>query len=116
MRLLVFDDEVYRGGVQTLCFNLLPALSRICEALVWVVPNYLSAEFRSRITGAPKLHLEGHNWPRGSLRYFPQRFLRKASARVGTELASAAAYSIRDARIRTLARQYQCTHFLTSIV
>jgi len=116
MRLLVFDDEVYRGGVQTLCFNLLPALSRICEALVWVVPNYLSAEFQSRITDAPRLYLEGHNWPRGSLRCLPQRFLRKVSAWAGGEFSSAAAYSLRDARIRALASQYRCTHFLTSIV
>jgi glycosyltransferase involved in cell wall biosynthesis len=116
MRLLVFDDEVYRGGVQTLCFNLLPALSRISETLVWAVPNYLCVEFQSRITDAPRLHLEGHNWPRRSLRCLPQRFLRKASAWVGTEFRSDAANSLRDARIRALARQYRCTHFLTSIV
>jgi glycosyltransferase involved in cell wall biosynthesis len=99
--------------VETLCLNLLPALSRFCEILVWVVPNYLHPEYANRITDAPSLLLEGHNWPRWSPRCLPQRLLRKANPLSGP-LTYAAACSLRDARIRALARKYRSTHFLTS--
>jgi hypothetical protein len=50
MRLLVFDEAFFCGGLQILCLNLLPALSQFCEILVWVVPNYLQPEYANRIT------------------------------------------------------------------
>jgi len=116
MRLLVFDEALFIPSVQTLCLNLLPALSGYCEILVWVVPNYLQAEFRNRINDAPHLLLEGHNWPRWSLRCFPQRLLRKANPSLNGTMGEAAARSLRDARIRTLAKKYRSTHFLTSCI
>jgi glycosyltransferase involved in cell wall biosynthesis len=114
MRLLVFDEAFFCGGLQILCLNLLPALSRFCEILVWVVPNYLQPEYANRITEAPSLFLEGHNWPRWSPRCLPQRLLRKANPSLSAPLSYAAACSLRDARIRALARKYRSTHFLTS--
>jgi glycosyltransferase involved in cell wall biosynthesis len=114
MRLLVFDEVIIWGSVQTLCVNLLPALSEFCEILVWAVPNYLQRDFANRINDAPALLLEGHNWPRWSLRCLPQRLLRKANPSLTGPLGHAAARSLRDARIRALAKKYRCTHFLTS--
>ena len=113
----MFDDALfYWGSVQTLRLNLLPALSRFCEILVWVVPNYFRPEFANRIDDAPCFLLEGHNWPRYSLRCLPQRLLRKANPSLTGTMGQAAAHSLRDARIRALARKYRCTHFLTSCV
>src|SRR6516162_6913980 len=98
MRLLVFDEAFVSGSVQTLCLNLLPTLSQFCEILVWVVPNYLHPELANRINDdAPRLLLEGHNWPRWSLRCFPQRFLRKANPSLNRTVGHAAARSLRDA-------------------
>jgi glycosyltransferase involved in cell wall biosynthesis len=117
MRLLVFDESFcVWGSLQTFCLNLLPALSRFCEALVWVVPNYLHPEFANRITDGPSLLLEGHNWPRWSARCLPQRLLRKANPSLTGPTGYAAACSLRDARIRALAKKYRCTHFLTSCI
>ena len=116
MRLLVFDEPLFSGSVRTLCLNLLPVLSRLCETLVWAVPNHLHAELASRISGAPSLRLEGHNWPRWSLRSLPQRLVRKTNPSLTDTTGRAAARSLYDARIRTLARKYQCTHFLTSCI
>src|SRR5262249_731372 len=116
MRLLVFDEVCFRGSMETLCLNLLPALSRFCEILVWVVPNYLHQELANHINDAPRLLLEGHNWPRWSMRWLPQRLLRKANPSLSGAVGQAAARSVRDARIRALAKKHRCTHFLTSYV
>jgi glycosyltransferase involved in cell wall biosynthesis len=116
MRLLVFDEELFSGGVQTLCLNLLPALARFCEVLVWAVPNFLYQEFANRVQDAPSLLLEGHNWPRWSVRSLPQRLLRRINPPLCGALDRAAARSLRDTRIRALAKKYRCTHFLTSCI
>src|SRR6516165_4507047 len=102
MRLLVFDEALFSGGVQTLCLNLLPTLSQFCEILVWAVPNYVRPEFAGRINNAPSLVLEGHNWPRWSVRCLPQRLLRKANPSLTGTVGQAAARSLRDTWIRTL--------------
>jgi glycosyltransferase involved in cell wall biosynthesis len=116
MRLLVFDEPLFGGSVRTLCLNLLPALSRLCETLVWAVPNHLHSEFANRINGSPSLLLEGHNWPRWSLRCVPQRLLRKACPSLAGTIGHAAAWSLCNARIRWLTKKYRCTHFLTSCI
>jgi glycosyltransferase involved in cell wall biosynthesis len=114
MRLLVFDEELFEGGVQTFCFNLLPALARLCETLVWVVPDHLYEKFLSRTRNT--VILEAHNWPRWSLHGLRQRALRKTTPWLAVELRDSAARSLRDARIRSLAKQYRCTHLLTSCI
>jgi glycosyltransferase involved in cell wall biosynthesis len=116
IRLLVFDEEFPSGSVQTLCLNLLPELARFCEVLVWAVPNFLCQEFANRVQDAPSLLLEGHNWPRWSVRSLPQRVLRKIDPPLCGKLGRAAAQSLRDTRIRALAKKYRCTHFLTSCI
>jgi glycosyltransferase involved in cell wall biosynthesis len=116
MRLLVFDEVFFFGSVQTLSLNLLPALSRFCEILVWVVPNHLHPEFANRINDAPSLVLEGHNWPRWSLRCVPQRLLCKANPLLTGNKGYAAAYTLRNTRIRALTKRHRCTHFLTSCI
>jgi glycosyltransferase involved in cell wall biosynthesis len=116
MRLLVFDEVFVSRGVQTLCLNLLPALSRFCETLTWVVPNHLHPELANRINDAPRLLLEGHNWPRWSLRCVPQRLLRKANPLLTGTIGHEVACALRDTRIRALAKKYRCTHFLTSFI
>ena len=114
MRLLVFDEAINWASAQRLSVNLLPALSQFCEILVWVVPNYLRPEFAKRINDGSSLLLEGHNWPRWSLRCLPQRVLRKANPSLSGTIGQAAVRSLRDARIRALAKKHRCTHFLTS--
>jgi len=114
MRLLVFDEPIVWASAQRFCVNLLPALSQFCEILVWVVPNYLRPEFATCINDAPSLLLEGHNWPRWSPHCLPQRLLRRANPSLSGRMGQAAARSLRDARIRALAKKYRCTHFLTS--
>jgi len=116
MRLLVFDETLFWRSVQTLCLNLLPALSRFCETLVWVVPNYLHPEFANRINDVPCLLLEGHNWPRWSARCLPQRLLRKANPSLIGTVGQEAARSLRDTRIRALTKKHRCTHFLSSAI
>jgi glycosyltransferase involved in cell wall biosynthesis len=115
MRLLVFD-ETFFSSAQTFRLNLLPALSRFCETLVWVVPNCLHPGFANRIHDAPRLLLEGQNWPHWSVRCAPQRLLRKANPSLTGIVGQAAARSLRDTRIRALAKKYRCTHFLTSFI
>lgn len=107
MRLLVFDEEIFSGGVETLCFNLLPALARRCELLVWAAPDHLHPDFRGRIGGAPNLVIEGHNWPRGT----PPGCLAGMARRFGV-----LPQAFRDGRIRSLARKHRCAHFLTTCV
>jgi glycosyltransferase involved in cell wall biosynthesis len=114
VRLLVFDEELFEGGVQTLCFSLLPALARLCETLVWAVPAHLQEKFRRRTKDT--LILESHNWPGWSWYGLRQRVLRKASPWLPDELRVVETRSLRDARIRSLAKKYRCTHWLTSCI
>lgn len=111
MRLLVFDEELFAGGVETLCFCLLPALARLCEKLVWAVPGHLGEQYRARCGDVPNLVIENHNWPRGDVRRVAAKAVRLLPA-----VPAAASLALRNERIRSLARSYDCTHFLTTCI
>lgn len=113
MRLLVFDEILFSGGVETLCFNLLPGLSELCEQVVWCVPDHLREDFQRRTAGAGRLKLEGHNRPAGG-RALMYSMAKRAAGVMGS--ACAVARLSRDGRIRELVRKHRCTHFLTTCV
>jgi len=117
MRLLVFDEELIAGGVETLRFNLLPELARSCELVVWVLPNHVIGEFSRKTASLQNLIIEPMNWPRGTPRGIAQGFLARIQKKIpGSGVILRTEQRLRDWRIRALAQQHNCACLLTTCV
>jgi glycosyltransferase involved in cell wall biosynthesis len=116
MRLLVFDEELIAGGVETLRIHLLPQIAMQCESVVWVLPAHGGRELIARISDPDKIRFEQINWPRNSPYGIVWAVLRRIKKWVHADRAAAIEAWFRNARIRFLAERFRCTHFLTTCV
>jgi glycosyltransferase involved in cell wall biosynthesis len=115
MRLLIVDEEIIGGGVETLRLNLIPELARYCESLVWVLPQPHDGTFRERMGAIPNLVVETLSWPRGSVRHlFTASLRRLPRAFLLRNLAEGSARQLLNARILELARQHGSVACLTT--
>jgi glycosyltransferase involved in cell wall biosynthesis len=112
MKLLLVDEEIIAGGVETLRFQLLPELARLCESVVWALPEFICAKFRERLRGVPNLVLESLSAPSASAAGFAHALAR----RLPRGLAGRLTRRLLEARVRTLARRHGSTHALTTCV
>ena len=106
MRLLVVDEEVIAGGVETLRRQLMPALAKRIEQIVWVLPAYVAEAFRGVADGCENIIIETLTSPRGMGR------LKEAVAkRVGT-----IPRHLVDERLQHLARKYRSDLCMTTCI
>src|ERR1700730_15882689 len=80
VRLLIVDEEIIVGGVETLRLNPIPELARLCESLVWALPKPHDQIFRERMRSVPNLVVESLSWPRGSVGHIFGALLRGCRA------------------------------------
>jgi glycosyltransferase involved in cell wall biosynthesis len=119
MKVLIVDECMAPGGVETLRLNLVPELARLCESIVWALPLPYGAALRERIQerNIPNLVIENLRWPRGSIQQIQVAALRRVP-RVPL-LSSYADRLIRktvDLRIRRLAEKHGSVCCLTTFV
>jgi glycosyltransferase involved in cell wall biosynthesis len=119
MRLLIVDECIAPGGVETLRLNLLPELAKLCEEIVWVLPLPYGEILRSRISqrNIPNLVIENLYWPRGTARQVWAAALRRAS-RVPAfkERATRLMRKSVDLRIRAIAQKHRSVCCLSTFV
>jgi glycosyltransferase involved in cell wall biosynthesis len=117
VRLLIVDEEIIVGGVETLRLNLIPELARLCESLVWVLPKPHDQIFCERMRSVPNLVVESLSWPRGSVGHVFGALLRRMPRIFfTTSLADGFARWINNGRIRKLARLHSADWCLTTCV
>jgi glycosyltransferase involved in cell wall biosynthesis len=119
MRLLIVDECIAPGGVETLRLNLLPELAKLCEEIVWMLPLPYGEMLRSQICqlNIPNLVVENLYWPRGSARQIWAAALRRAS--LVPALKGQATKLMRksvDLRIQALAQKHRSVCCLSTFV
>jgi hypothetical protein len=79
MKVLIVDECMAPGGVETLRLNLVPELARLCESIVWALPLPYGEALRERIQqrNIPNLVIENLRWPRGSIQQIQVAALRR---------------------------------------
>ncbi len=116
MRLLVADEEIIAGGVETLRGELLPELARLCESVIWALPEHVCGQFRERMRSVPNLAVKSLR----PARLHPGRLARAVLRRIPTRWSQGAVQRMDErqvqARLRSLVRQHGCTHSLTTCV
>ncbi|HEX4085164.1 MAG TPA: hypothetical protein VHY22_09650, partial [Chthoniobacteraceae bacterium] len=95
MRLLIVDEEIIPGGVETLRRRLIPALAKEVEAIVWVLPAFAVERFRDLAGG--NVIIETANTPSG----LPHA-IEGIARRMGHPRGPL------DKRLRLLAKRHRC--------
>jgi glycosyltransferase involved in cell wall biosynthesis len=119
MRVLIVDECMAPGGVETLRLNLIPELAKLCESLVWALPLPYGQALRERILQrkVPNLAIENLLWSRGSVHQLQNAVLRRLS---GTSILNGPATRLMrkstDLRIRKLAKKHRSVCCLTTFV
>jgi hypothetical protein len=117
LRLLVVDEEIIAGGVETIRVNLIPELARFCESLVWVLPEPAASSFREKIPAVPTLQIENLGWPKGTLQWLAGAMARRLPDGLAqSNVKSRVLGWTMDARLRLLARQSRAACCLTTCV
>jgi hypothetical protein len=117
MRLLIVDECMAGGGVETLRLNLVPELAKLCESVVWALPLPYGEPLRERISErkVSNLVIENLRWPRGSIQQIGVATLRRIPST--TLFDGTAKRLIRetvDLRIRRLAERHGSVCCLTT--
>lgn len=119
VRLLVIDEEPeILGGVDRVRERLLPALARLTETLIWVVPEYKLRAYGTIAGESSKIILESFSWPKFSWPNLPQLAGKRWEKVVGNpskRLGRLQRQSI-DKRLRHLVQKYSITHVLVLCV
>jgi glycosyltransferase involved in cell wall biosynthesis len=117
IRLLVVDEVTFEGGLATLRRNLLPALARRCERLVWAVPDFVAPDCAEIVSQAPNASVAAFLWPRGSWRRVLHGVCRRLPGSNGAgAMRSVLERRLRQSRIRYLATAGGFTHCLSTAV
>ncbi len=117
LRLLVVDEEIIDGGVETIRVNLIPELSRLCESVVWVLPQPAASSFRQKIPEIANLQIEDLNWPRRTLPWLGVALARRFPEPVSrSRIKASVLRRITNERLRLVARQNRAECFLTTCV
>jgi glycosyltransferase involved in cell wall biosynthesis len=107
MRLLIVDEEIIAGGVDTLRRQLIPALAGLVEAIVWVLPAHVTDQFSEVEKSCGNLLIETLNSP-GGLPRVQEAVARRIRGEIPRDLI--------DERLRWLARQHRCDICMTTCV
>jgi len=119
MRVLIVDECMAPGGVETLQLNLVPELAKLCESVVWVLPLPYGQALRERILqlDIPNLVTENLLWPRGSIHQLQNATLRRLSdIRILNSQAKRLMRKSMDLRIREVARKHRSHCCLSTFV
>lgn len=116
MRLLVLDEELIAGGVETLRIHLIPELAIHCEKLVWVLPAHGIKRLVCQMKLAPQIEIEPLHWPTLTPCGLLAALLRRVQKWIPRQWKKAISDWLRNTRIRQLANQHGCTHLLTTCV
>jgi glycosyltransferase involved in cell wall biosynthesis len=117
MRLLIVDEEIIAGGVETFRFNLIPELAKLCESVVWVLPQPIIETFRERIPTVQNLLFESLSWPRGSVPQLAAGALRRLSRwRLLENPGNRLSRQLIDSRSRALAQKHGSAACLVTCV
>src|SRR5438874_806872 len=116
MRLLVIDEEIISGGVETLRRGLLPALVERCEKVVWVLPPHGQPLAQSIVADTPRLEIESPFWPPDH----PYKWISSIVGRIARLTPQPVCLELmkmlRDFRIRILSRTYGTEACLSTCV
>jgi glycosyltransferase involved in cell wall biosynthesis len=116
LKVIVVDEEVIAGGVETLRVNLLPELAGLCESLVWVVPQPHCQRFRNRMHAVPNLVVESLSWPTGTLPQIFGALIRRMRSFLPRAVRERFLRWSINARVRRLARLHSAAPCLTTCV
>lgn len=108
LRLLILDEEVIGGGVESYRKQLLPALSRQCDAVTLLVPEHLKDYFRDRYKNDCQLEVHSLLWPLNK----PWRWAQMLARRFRFFWDWTGKARVR--RIQAVARKAGCSHILTT--
>lgn len=107
MRVLIVDEEIIAGGVETLRRQLTPALARLVEAIVWVMPACATETFREAGEKCKNVTIETLNSPGG---------IARVTEGVARRIRNGVPRELVDERLRRLARLHRCDVCLTTCV
>lgn len=105
MRLLVVDEEIIAGGVETLRRQLMPELARQVTEIVWVLPGHAADQYRELAERCGNVRTETLNSP-GGLGRLKEGVARRVSGAVPRRLV--------DERLGRLAREHGCDVCMTT--
>ena len=103
MRVLIVDEEIIAGGMDVLRRQLVPALGRLVDALVWVLPAHAAGGFR----GVENVTIETLGSPGG---------LARVKEAVTRRLPGGMPRALVDERLRRLARRHRSDVCMTTCV
>lgn len=107
MRLLLVDEEIIAGGVDTLRRRLLPELSRFVDSIVWVLPRHVAGTFRDVEKSCENVLIEPMHALEG---------LARIKAAVARRIAGEIPRVLIDDHLRLLARRHRCNVCMTTCV
>ena len=107
MRLLIVDEAIIAGGIDTLRRQLVPALARLVEAITWVLPAHVAGDYRELASGCGNVVVETLNSTEGIAR------IKEAAAR---RMPGGPPASLLNERLRRLARLHRCDVCMTTCV
>lgn len=58
IRLLIVDEAIAGGGVERLWLALMPELAKLCDRLVWLLPNHRLDAFKRAVPKGSSIHFE----------------------------------------------------------
>ncbi|MGA3169812.1 MAG: glycosyltransferase [Chthoniobacteraceae bacterium] len=102
MRLLIVDEEIIAGGVDTLRRQLIPELAKLLDLIVWVLPLHAADQFRD--LAKTNIIIETLNSPAGLA-----RIKEGVTRRLG-----GIPRSLIDERLRYLSRRHNCHVCMTT--
>ena len=113
-RLLIVDEEIIPGGLETLRVALLPALSKLCDHVVWALPDHTLDGWKRRLPPIGNIELTGMLPSPGTTQRAAWGLYRRLGPMLPKPLASAWSAALRNKRFRSLARSQGLGHFLTT--
>ena len=114
MRLLIVDEELLPGGVETIRTLLIPALSNYCERITCVVPDHCVAENRNRFSACPNIEVRGIGARVPHLSRLIGAVARRIPAR--WRIRSDALEWLRNLRVRAIVDEVLADHVFTTCV
>ena len=103
MRVLIVDEEIIGGGVETLRRQLVPELAKVVDEVTWVLPGFLAEKFRD----CANVKIETLE---------PRTGIGRIKRAVARRLYDDIPRRIIDERLRDLARGHQSHILLTTCV
>src|ERR1700733_15059765 len=106
MRVLIVDEEIIAGGVETLRWQLVPALAKLVDRIVWVLPGHAANNFREVEKRCENVSIETLHSPGGLPRV--REGIARRTGGVRREMV--------DERLQRLADKYSCDVCMTTCV